>query len=126
LACIEVIEKEGLVKRSAELGEYLRKQLEGLDHKIIGDVRGKCLMVGIELVKDRETKEIFGNNQNVAYEIAQKALERGVIIFGFKGPCPGVISDLIWITPPLIITKEQVDTIVEVVDQSIGEVKKKL
>ena len=56
----------------------------------------------------------------------QKALEKGVIIFGSKGPCLGAISDLIWITPPLIITKEQVDTIVEVVDQSIGEVKKKL
>jgi len=126
LACIEVIEKEGLVKRSAELGEYLRRQLVKLDHKIIGDVRGRGMMAGIELVEDRETKKLFDNDHNVAHEIAQKTFEKGVIIFGYKGPCPGVLSDLIWITPPLIITREQVDTIIEVVDQSISEVEKKL
>lgn len=123
LACIEVIEKEKLVERSAVLGEYLRKQLRSLDHKIIGDVRGKGMMAGIELVKDKKTKKIF-TEENVGPKVAQAALKKGVIIFGLKSPCPGVISDLLWITPPLIITKDQVDTIVEVVDQSISEVEK--
>lgn len=123
LACIEVMERENLLERSLTLGEYLREQLRSLDHKIIGDVRGKGMMAGIELVKDKKTKKAF-TEENVGPKTAQTALEKGVIMFGLKTPCPGVISDLLWMTPPLTVTKDQIDTIIEVVDQSISEVEK--
>ena len=125
LACIDVMKSEGLVERSSRMGKYLKKRLRALNHKIIGDVRGEGLLVGVELVKDRETKEIFDQDQKVGPEIAEKAFEKGVKIFGYKSPCPGMTSDLLYITPPLIITKEEIDTIVDVVDQSITEVEKK-
>ncbi len=97
-----------------------------LDHRIIGDVRGKGLFVGVELVRDRKTKEMFPDSQPIGAEVAQLALARGVKIFGMKGHDSGVISDFLEITPPLIIDRSELDVIVNTVDNCLSEVERKL
>ncbi len=117
LAAIEVIEEERLVERSAENGEYMLKRLRELmdHHEIIGEVDGKGLLIGLELVKDRDTKE------PAVQEAAQFRIElrkRGVII----GP-PGWTGSRIRINPPLVITREQIDRAIESIDEALKTLK---
>jgi adenosylmethionine-8-amino-7-oxononanoate aminotransferase len=124
LANIEVIVKNNLTKKAEEMGNYLMKRLRELNRKIIGDVRGKGLLVGIELVKEKDTKKIFGVNENIGAKVAYEALKRGVKIFGTKAFDSEIMSDILFITPPLIITKKEIDKVIEVIDESIKEVEK--
>ena len=118
LANIEIFEEERLSEQAAEKGEYLRKRLEEMkgSHELIGDVRGKGLMVGIELVHDRGTKEPAVEEVS---RVREEARKRGVLIGS-----GGVKRCTIRFQPPLVITREQLDralTIVEEVLSSIEE-----
>lgn len=97
LANIEVIKKEGLVKRSEELGNYLVKKLKNLNKDYVKDVRGKGLMVGMELSTRCE-------------DIVNRARERGVLL-----NCTS--ESVLRFVPPLTITKEQLDKAVSVLDE---------
>jgi adenosylmethionine-8-amino-7-oxononanoate aminotransferase len=123
---IEIIQREKLPERAMELGEYLKEKLLALDQPLVGDVRGKGLFVGVELVKNRKTKEVFPDDQSIGAEVAELALQRGVKIFGMKGHDSGMISDLLEISPPLIIDRSQLDVIVTTIDKCLSEVKHKL
>ena len=117
---IEIIEKEGMVQRSADTGAYLKGRLEGLmeDHPSVGDVRGLGLLTGVELVGDRETKESFPADLQVSSRLNAKFREHGLILQ----------SDGLAITigPPLCITRQEVDEIVTAVDASLGELESEL
>ncbi len=118
LAAIEVIEEEKLVEKSAQNGEYMMKRLRELmdKHEIIGEVDGKGLLIGLELVKDRETKE------PAVEETARFRIElrkRGVII----GP-PGWTGSRVRINPPLVITREQIDRAIEAIDEALTVVER--
>ncbi len=97
LANIEVIKKEKLVKRSEELGYYLIKKLEGLNKDYVKEIRGKGLMVGMELSIKCE-------------DIVNKAREQGVLL-----NCTS--ESVLRFVPPLTITKEQLDTAVSVLNE---------
>ncbi|MCZ7400522.1 MAG: acetylornithine transaminase [Candidatus Methanoperedens sp.] len=97
LANIEVIKKEKLVKRSEELGDYLIKKLEGLKKDYVKEIRGKGLMVGMELSIKCE-------------DIVNKAREQGVLL-----NCTS--ESVLRFVPPLTITKEQLDTAVSVLNE---------
>lgn len=125
-ACLDVILNDGLVDNSARMGEYLMKRLRELNHKIIGDVRGRGLLVGVELVRDKEKKSIFPPDLEVGKMVADEALKRGVKIFGLKGADSGLISDFLTLGPPLIVNREHIDRIVEVVDESLRVVEERL
>lgn len=96
LSNIEVIKKEKLVERSAELGRYLMKELEGLNKDYVKEIRGKGLMIGMELTVKCE-------------DIVNKARENGVLL-----NCTS--ESVLRFVPPLTITKEQLDTVVSVLD----------
>ena len=117
---IEVIESEDLVANSAETGKYLLESLQELKekHQIIGDVRGLGLFVGVDLVRDRETKEQFGQDDNIAARIGDKMAARSMI-------CRGSISGMA-IGPPLCVTRSEIDEIVKAVDESLGELAEEL
>jgi len=126
-ACIDIMVKEKLADRAAEMGKYFMKRLKELEkHRIVGDVRGIGLIAAVELVKDKATKRIFGPTENVGAEIASRMLEKGVKLFGTKGFDTGMISDFLSLAPPLIITREQIDRVVDVMDESIGEAERNL
>jgi 4-aminobutyrate aminotransferase len=101
LATIEVIEKEGLMRNAAEQGAYIQERLRRLQRRcrLIGDVRGKGLMIGIELVRDQQTKERADAERDA---IVQKAFRRGLLLL----PCG---RSAIRISPPLTIARHEVD-----------------
>ncbi len=116
---IEIIEREGMVENSASMGAYLLDGLKELKekHRIIGDVRGLGLMCGMELVKDRETKESFPPEADLATRLTQGFSDNGVLLRG---------GDAMNIMPPLCVTSGEIDEILLVMDRVIGDTAKDL
>jgi putrescine---pyruvate transaminase len=113
---LQIVEDEDLVARSAELGGRLLAGLQKLRrHELVGDVRGLGLLAGVELVRDRDSKESFDPALGVARRVWLAALEEGVIV----RPLPG---DVIAMSPPLTISAEEVDRLVDTLDRTIGAV----
>ena len=106
--------REQYVQNAAEMGAYFTDGLGALQnkHQIIGDVRGKGLMIGIELVRDRKTKERAVEERNA---IVQAMFRRGVLILGAG-------RNAIRFAPPLVITKDQADAVLRAFDESLTEV----
>jgi 4-aminobutyrate aminotransferase len=117
LATIEVIETEAKPARSAEIGAYLRAGLDKLAERypLIGDVRGKGLMQGVELVKDRHSKEPAP--QQVA-QLFEETRARGLLIG--KG---GLYSNVLRIAPPLVASKDHVDEALEILEHALAHVQ---
>ncbi len=116
LANIEVIEKEHLKENAASIGSYLKEKLLELQqkHPLIGDVRGKGLMLGIELVSDRKTKQPAMAEMKRLMEICK---DNGVLIG--KG---GLDGNVVRIKPPLCINKSDVDFAIHVLDEAFGKI----
>lgn len=115
LATLEIMQREKLVARSAKMGHYLGKCLrEALgDHPHVGDIRGRGLFWGIELVEDRATKKPFPAGQGVTRKVWLKAFELGLVVYYSTGCADGKNGDLLMLGPPLIITEEQIDEMVD-------------
>lgn len=117
MANIDIIENEGLVENSAKMGTRLLKGLEELrSHPTVGDVRGLGLIAGVEIVKDKTTREKFPESGEEL-----KCLGEGLEARKLLTRAASVIS----LSPPLCITGEEVDRIVEIVDGAIGDMEKK-
>ena len=117
---IEIIEKENMVQNSADVGAYFKEQLEGMkvDHPIVGDVRGLGLLLAVELVSDRETKERFPADARIAARLNEKFRNHGLI---FR-----VAGEILTIGPPICITRSEVDEIVHAIDLSLWELEGEL
>ncbi|MGD0825812.1 MAG: acetyl ornithine aminotransferase family protein [Terriglobales bacterium] len=115
LATLDVIENERLLKNSQEVGDYMMQRMADWpkQHKIVGDVRGRGLMIGVEIVRDQKTLE-YGNLERD--RIVQQAFEHGVL---FLGCGPSTIR----IAPPLIVTKDEADVAVDVLQEAIASVE---
>jgi 4-aminobutyrate aminotransferase/4-aminobutyrate aminotransferase/(S)-3-amino-2-methylpropionate transaminase len=117
LASIEVIEDEDLVRRSAELGDYLLTRMRGMaaGHPIIGEVRGKGCILAIELVKDRTTKEPFTKAGEMVY---RKAFARGVAWI----PAGHILR----MSPPLIMERAVASKALDLIEEAIAETEREL
>ena len=111
LKTIELLEG-GLVKNSAEVGAYLKTGLQRLQEKYdcIGDVRGLGMMIGVEFVKDRDSKEPAVELRD---RVEMACFERGLIILGAG------TNTIRW-SPPLVLSKENVDVALEIFDEAIA------
>lgn len=118
MAVMDVIEEEGLQENSRVVGSYLLKGFEKLKakHSIVGDVRGRGLMLGVELVRDRVSKEPATEETAQLLELAK---EKGLLIG--KG---GLKGNVLRIKPPMCITKEDADFALEVLDSCLGKLEK--
>jgi putrescine aminotransferase len=117
---LQILEDEGLVEQAAEKGAYLQERLQKLrSHEIVGDVRGLGLVAGVELVRDRATKEHFDVAAGAARRVWLAALEQGVIV----RPLPG---DVLAMSPPFVISNEQIDRMVTVLDSALAKVEGEL
>lgn len=117
---LDIIEEENLIDRARDMGRYLFKKMEMLKHhEMVGDIRGKGLLMGIELVKDRAGNKPFDPSLKAAAKLGRIALDKGLVIYPGSGSVDGRSGDHFLICPPLIITKEQCDTIVSLLDESI-------
>ena len=128
VAVLDYVEANNLVDAAKRRGEYLLNRLETLrDIDIVGDVRGKGLLLGIEFVADKETKAPFPAEAGLTARIVTKAFEMGVfLVAGLGGCADGVHGDQIQISPALVISEEQIDKVVEImrvaIEQSAEEV----
>jgi 4-aminobutyrate aminotransferase len=116
LATIDLL-RSSLVKNSAEVGAYMLDLLKGLmdRHQIIGDVRGRGLMIGVELVRDRTTKERATDERN---KVVDECFKRGLLVLGAG-------RNSIRLSPPLVLTRSQAKTAVGILDQAIGAVARR-
>lgn len=128
LAVINIIEKERLVERAATLGEYLHKKAKEklYHHPTVGDIRGKGMLMGVELVRNKETKEPLSPARHASQRVHQFALDRGCMIAPRTGVVKGIEGDQIMIAPPLIITKKEIDTALDMVDSAISDFEKEV
>ncbi|MCZ6473439.1 MAG: aspartate aminotransferase family protein [SAR324 cluster bacterium] len=116
LAVLQVVAEERLADRAVEMGAYLKKGLRELmqRHQALGDVRGRGLLLGIELVKDRESREA---DPELTVRIARRALELGLSLSRVAAGKGSIFR----IAPPLTITREEIDSGLEILDQTLRE-----
>jgi 4-aminobutyrate aminotransferase-like enzyme/Ser/Thr protein kinase RdoA (MazF antagonist) len=117
LAVLDVIRDESLMANAANVGEHLMGRLRELAgrHPLIGDVRGRGLMIGVELVRDRSTREPARSEAAV---VVNGMRERGVLI-GATGPAENVLK----IRPPLVFDADQADLLVETLDSALSSAR---
>jgi 4-aminobutyrate aminotransferase len=113
LATLEVIEREGLVENAARVGAHALERLLEMKrrHALIGDVRGRGFLLGLELVTDRDAKTPAGD---AAERVLYRAMSRGL---SFKTTMGNVLT----LTPPLITTREQMDQALDILDACLAE-----
>ncbi len=114
LATIKLL-REAIVKNAETVGAYLKQGLDGLveRHPLIGVVRGKGLMLGVELVRDRRTKERATTERD---QVVEACFRRGMLLLGAG-------QNALRFAPPLVLTKEQADTVVRITDEALTEVE---
>jgi adenosylmethionine-8-amino-7-oxononanoate aminotransferase len=123
---IDYLKEHSLVERCNETGKYLAQKLKELrNHPSVGDVRGMGLMQGLEFVKDKETKEPLDPEIHFSVQLAIECLSRGLGVQSSMGCDRGQAGDMIYLGPPFIITKEQIDEMVTILDKSLAEVENK-
>ncbi len=117
LATLEVIDADGIQQNALEVGTHLKNRLASMQdkHALIGDVRGMGLMLGVELVRDRQTKEPANTE---AAEIMEECKKRGLLIG--KG---GLYGNTLRIKPPMCITKDDADFLADCIDGVMAELK---
>jgi 4-aminobutyrate aminotransferase-like enzyme len=117
LACLEVIEEEHLLENAENLGGFFTKRMEEMKagHAIVGDVRGKGCLLGIELVKDKESKEPFDEAGRLVY---QKAFRKGLAWI----PAGHILR----MSPPIVMDIETAKKGMDIIDEAISETEKEL
>ncbi|MFX1262484.1 MAG: aspartate aminotransferase family protein, partial [Promethearchaeota archaeon] len=120
VAVIEIIEESNYLEKAAKLGGALKKKLKTLeeDHKLVGEVRGQGMMLGVELVRDEVTKDPASKEMMQVMELTK---ERGLLVG--KG---GLDGNVIRVQPPLELTAEQIDKSCAILDEVFSEVEKKM
>jgi 4-aminobutyrate aminotransferase len=116
LATLNVIEREHLLRNASAVGDHMLQRMADwpTKHKLVGDVRGRGLMLGVEFVRDKKTKEYAAAERD---RIVDLAFERGIL---FLGCGPSTIR----IVPPLVVTKDEADVALDVLEQTITIVAK--
>lgn len=124
LATLNIIQSEHLVENSAAMGRLLGEKLvEALgEHPNVGDIRGRGLFWGIELVADRATKAPFPASLGLARKIWARAFELGLVIYYSQGCADGKNGDVIMLGPPLIVTETDLTEIVAILRQAVHDV----
>ncbi len=126
-AVMDYLAKHDLVSKSAQMGDYLLKALQGLRrHEFVGDIRGRGLFAGIEFVKDRKTKTTFDPKLKLNALIGGRAFQKGLITYPGGGGADGVNGDHLLLAPPLIITAKEIDSMASILDETLAEISKEI
>jgi adenosylmethionine-8-amino-7-oxononanoate aminotransferase len=129
LAVQDVIRRDGLLANVVAMGGQLQRRLEErfANHHHIGDIRGRGLFRGVELVADRGSKEPFAPELKLNASVKREAMARGLLVYPMGGTIDGARGDHVLLAPPFIVNREQVDVIVErlgdAVDAAVASVR---
>jgi adenosylmethionine-8-amino-7-oxononanoate aminotransferase len=121
LAVQEVIQRDGLLANVVAMGDRLERRLNERfgQHPHVGDIRGRGLFWGLELVSDRASKRPFNPAAKLHARVKREAMERGLMVYPMGGTVDGVNGDHVLLAPPFIVEAAQVDTIVERLDGAL-------
>ena len=127
LTVLDIIEEEDILERVNQVGAYLLKRADALKtHPIVGEIRGIGLMLGVELVRDRRTKAPFPASLGVNKHITKILLDKGLSMVAFGGVADWVNGDDLRLYPPLIITRDQIDEVLTILDEGLIQLQDEL
>ena len=120
---LRILEDERLVDASAAKGERLRALLHGrlAEHANVGEIRGRGLLVGVELVANRETREPFPRSARLTEAVVRGARRRSVLVYSGTGNANGVDGDQVLLGPPFVITDDELNHVVDALGDAIDE-----
>jgi adenosylmethionine-8-amino-7-oxononanoate aminotransferase len=123
LATLNIIIRERLVENSARIGTLLGSLIQVAlgDHPNVGDIRGRGLFWALELVRDRDSKQPFPAERQVAWQIWKLAFDLGLVLYYSQGCADGKNGDLILVGPPLNTTEQELNEIVPLLARAVSE-----
>jgi hypothetical protein len=112
---LRILEEEDLVAMSADKGERLKALLDArfVDHPNVGEIRGRGLLLALELVADRDTGAPFPRTERVVEGVLAEARSRGLLLYSATGNADGANGDLIVLGPPFVITNDEIAQVVD-------------
>jgi adenosylmethionine-8-amino-7-oxononanoate aminotransferase len=118
---LRILETEDLVAAAAAKGELLKRLLDARlgDHPNVGEIRGPGLLLGVELVADRDTRAPFPRSARLAEAVAREARNRGLLVYLGTGNADGVDGDVIVLGPPFVMTEDELKVVSERLGQAI-------
>jgi adenosylmethionine-8-amino-7-oxononanoate aminotransferase len=125
-AVIDILREDRLIEHAAEMGDYFEERSRRLlEHPSLLEIRGKGLLRVGELVRDKTTREFFAREENAEQRLQATALRNGLVFYGTlygSRRAPGFRRGLpLFIAPPLVITREEIDELIERLDATLGE-----
>ncbi|MCI0693798.1 aspartate aminotransferase family protein [candidate division KSB1 bacterium] len=128
LATIRFLQQHDLLARCTEMGTLLHQELLAhlTDHPLVGDIRGRGLLAGIEFVRDKTTRAPFPRAWRVVELVSATALAHGLVVWTNVGHVDGKDGDLIMLAPPFIVTDEQVHEIVTILSRVLDMVAEEI
>ena len=118
LACLDIVVKDDLPANAAKMGDYMLKRLQPFAERFdsVGEVRGKGLMIALDLVADKTTREPIDPMSGYANQVAQIARDNGVMV--------RPVGTKIILSPPLVIQQEQIDVIVNALELGLSQARR--
>lgn len=128
LAVLEYIESQNLVSNSENMGDYLLQKLSQLKqtYSFIGDVRGKGLLLGMEIVADLTSKYPYSQEKAVTPRLVEHAQKNGLLIYPASAGIEGVGGDAVIIAPPLSINQKEMDELITILELTLNELQAEL
>ncbi|MCP1190084.1 aspartate aminotransferase family protein [Priestia flexa] len=128
LAVLDYIQNHSLIEAVESKGAYLYAKLKSLQQQvnIIGDIRGKGLLLGLELVQNLNSKASFPSSFELTSRVIQKAQDKGLLLYPSQAGEDGVEGDGIIISPPYTITSHEIDELVGLLTVTMVEIEKEL
>ena len=123
LAVQKVVARDKLLAAVRENGDYLKRQLKERlgSHPFVGDVRGRGLFIGVELVEDRAAKTPFDPAKKLHARVKSQSLANGLMVYPMSGTIDGRLGDHILLAPPFIATRADLDQVVDILADSIQQ-----
>jgi adenosylmethionine-8-amino-7-oxononanoate aminotransferase len=127
LEVLDILEEEEILQHVQELARYIAPRWQRLgEHPLVGETRGLGLLWGLELVRDKATREPFPAAERISPRLSKLLLDEGVSLSVQAGCYDFVLGDDVRFTPPLIITREQVDEVLAILESSLDRLAAEL
>ena len=122
LAVLDILEEENILQHVSRMGEYLKDRSQELRrHSIVGEIRSQGLMMGVELVRDATSAQAFPPDWQIKKRLARILLKKGLSLGVGGGGVDGRTVDDCRLALPLIITPDEIDEVLQILDQGIAE-----